>query len=127
MRIYNYLFYSIYHLLTAFDDNPKLATVIVMSWLFMFNFFSILYFLSFNHDITRILKITASVMSGVIIFGGHFLYFYTRDRGDRIIESFENKNMNSIIIGALVGLIYVILTLWISFKITFPNIGGMLS
>ena len=86
MKIYNYLTYRIYLLISAFDKDPKFAAIIVMCWLFMFNFLSVMYYLSSKFEINRILEIFLTTGGGIILFGGHLLYYFTKNKFAKSIK-----------------------------------------
>ena len=126
MRIYNYLTYRTYILVSAFGEDPKFAAVMVMGWLFMFNSFSVLYFISTKIDITNFLELYVSIIGGIVMFGGHLLYYFRKGRFTKIIKQYENESKQSLWVGVAIGLLYFVVTLWVAFEITLPQMGGIL-
>lgn len=126
MRIYNYLFFKIYQILSAFGESPSFATIMVMGWLFMFNSLTFLYIASNHFDVTGIMDAYVSILGGVLMFGGHLLYFYYKGRHLKIIERFKSESKRTSILGIIGAFLYTILTVWIFFKYAAPNMGGML-
>jgi hypothetical protein len=118
------MFFKIYQILSVFDESPSFASIIVMCWLFMFNGFSLFdYFLS-DYEITSLRDSYMNITTGVLIFGGHLLYFYYKGRNVKIIKKYEKESKNLAIWGTIGTVLYVFLTILIFFKYTVPFAGG---
>ena len=126
MRIYDYLFFKINQLLTLFDYETHFASIIIMCWLFFFNSATLFYFLSFVIDTDSMEKIYFTISGGVVIFGGHLLYFLRKDRIERIIKRFKNEKRVSSILGLIGTVLYIALSIWLFSSVTVPNTGGTL-
>jgi|GEM_PF-3445573 len=126
MRVYNYIFFKLYQILSVFDESPSFATIIVMCWLFMFNSFTLLYIVSKSFDVTNLLDKYVSIPGGILLFGGHLFYYYHKRRHVKVIEKFKGESKRSSIVGIIGAFLYIFLTVWIFFKYAAPNMGGML-
>ncbi len=128
MRIYNYLFFKIFQILTVFDDTPVIGAVGVLCWLFLFNSITIMRYIwglgntpaifatfYFNHSIV------INSIFGIL----HFFYYFYRSRYLKIIERYENESKRSLTIGIICTLVFVIASVIIFFKYTVPNVGGI--
>lgn len=125
MKLYDYLFYRVYTILGLFDIPTTIGTAIVMSWLFMFNSSTLFYYASLIFNIKDVPTKYTGIIVGVIIFGGHLLYFLFKKRDERIIQKFENENDRKFFIGAAFGFLYILITL-VAFICVIPKMGGIL-
>ncbi len=125
MIVYDYLFYKINYLVSAFDYKTHFASVIIMCWLFIFNCATLTYFLSFRFEIKAIIDIYFSIYGGAITIGGHLLYFLRNSKIERINNKFKNESKASSVAGLLGAILYIGLTIWIFAKVTVPNSGGI--
>lgn len=125
MKVYNYIFYKTYQILSAFDESPSFATIIVLCWLFLFNSCSLVSCVIKNTAITTYFY-SYIVAFGILVIVLHFLYFYFKGRHLRIIENYKRESKRSSIIGIIGAFIYIILTNWLFFKYSVPNIAGVL-
>jgi hypothetical protein len=125
MRIYNYIFYKTYQILNAFDESPSFATIIVLCWLFLFNSCTLVSCVIKNKTVTTYFYnyIVAFVILVIVL---HFLYFYRKGKHLSIIEKYKSESKRSSIIGIIGAFLYIILTNWIFFKHSVPNIAGIL-
>ena len=124
MRIYNYIFFKICQILGFFDDSPVFAAVIVMCWLFMFNSFTLIDYVLHNFEIPVLRNMYMDITTGILIFGGHLLYFYSKKRHVKINEAFKNESKPLSVFGSIGVILYIFLTVWIFFKYTVPFVGG---
>lgn len=125
MKIYNYLFYRIFQIIGLFDVPSSIVAVVIMVWLFMFNSFSLFYFSSLVFDIKKILDLYASVGGGIIVLGGHLLYFFYNRRDKTIIKKYENENDSKFLVGTIIGFLYILITI-VVFVLIIPKMGGIL-
>lgn len=126
MKVYDYLFYKINQVVSIFDYDTSFASIIILCWLFLFNSLTFFYFLSFHLDIRMILSNYASIPGGIIVVGGHLLYFLSKGRVERINKSFQNENRTKAIFGLIGAIIYIALTNWLFWIVAAPNMGGIL-
>lgn len=126
MRIYNYIFYKISQIIGGFIDSPSFIAIAIMCWLFMFNSFTLIYILSHKYEISAFLNSYASVSGGILIWGGHYLYFYRKNYHARIYERFEKEGKITAILGSVATILYVILSIWIFFNYAAPNMSGII-
>jgi hypothetical protein len=124
MRVYDYVFFKICQILNFFGESSSFAAIIVMCWLFMFNSFTLMDYFLYDYEISALRDAYMNISSGVLIFGGHLLYFYYNKRYSRISMRFKNEGRYSSIFGTLGVVLYVFLSLWIFFKLTVPFVGG---
>ncbi len=125
MRIYNYLFFKIFQILTVFDDTPVFATIMVMCWLFLFNSVTVVRYI-FGKSAFAMHFFNYIVILNVLFSGSHIFYFYYKSRYLKIIERYENESKRSLTIGIICTLVFVIASVLIFFKYTIPNVGGIL-
>ena len=125
MKIYDYLFFKIYQILSAFDESPTFATIIVMCWLFLFNTFTLVDFIIRSKQISSLFNNYTTVPYTVFIMIIHFLYFYYKDQYAYVIEKYEQESKKLSIYGTLSVILYIFLSIWVFFKFTVPYIGGI--
>jgi hypothetical protein len=126
MKIYDYLFYKINQLVSLFDYDTSFASIIILCWLFLFNSLTLFYFLSFLIDIKAILNIYASITGGIVIIGGHLLYFLWKGRIEKINNTFKDENKTTAIFSFIGAILYIGLTNWFFWFVAAPNMGGIL-
>ncbi len=126
MRIYNYIFYKISHILSGFIESPSFIAIAVMCWLFMFNSFTLIYILSLNYEVSNLLDSYASILGGILVFGGHYFYFYRKNYHARIYERYKTESKYSSILGSVGTFLYVILSVWFFFNYAAPNMRGII-
>ena len=126
MRVYNYLFYKISQVVGLFTDSPTFGAIIVMCWLFIFNSFTLFYLFSKNYEISQLLDAYASIAGGILVFGGHLVYFYSKSRYIEIFDSHKNESNSSSITGFIAVFIYIFVSIWIHWVYVIPNIWGIL-
>jgi len=124
MRIYNYIFFKIYQILTLFDESPTFATIMVMCWLFLFNSFTLIDFLIRSNDVSVFSDKYVSISFSILILAIHSLYFYHKDKYVYIIEKYEKESKKLSIYGTLSVILYIFLSIWVFYKFTIPFIGG---
>ncbi len=126
MKAYNYIYFKINQILCEFDGNSGFAAIMVLCWLFMFNSFTIFYLVSKRFDVIKLMDTCVSFKGGIVLFGGHLVYFYYQKRFLKIIEKYKNESKNSSAIGFTFVFLYFILSIWIFFKFAAPNMHGIL-
>lgn len=126
MKIYDYLFYKINQLVSLFDYDTSFASIIILCWLFSFNSLTLFYFLSFHIDIKAILNIYASILGGIVVIGGHLIYFISKGRIEKINNTYKNENRTTAIFGLIGAILYIGLTNWLFWVVSAPNMGGIL-
>lgn len=83
--------------------------------------------MSFIYDITHFLDSFASIMGGIVLFGGHLLYFYSGKRHLKIYQKFRGEGKYSTVLGTIGVLLYIFFTIFLFFKKAAPNMGGILN
>ena len=128
MRVYNYIYYK---LLVFFAQlNPNMAgfiAMMAMCWLFLINSFAIFGLIliknpELSHGYSKITGIIFS-LSIVLI---HSLYF-NRKRSFTILKKYRREGMTQNIIGSVAVILYVLISFYVLFYITVPNISGIAS
>nr|WP_319400177.1 hypothetical protein [uncultured Carboxylicivirga sp.] len=125
MRIYNYLFYKVYQILSAFDESPSFVTIIVLCWLFLFNSFTVIDYVIQNEELSAFFTKPITISYGVLFTAMHFLYFYRKGRDLKIIEKFQRESKHASVIGFISVSLYIFFTVWIFAKYTVPNMAGI--
>lgn len=123
MRIYNYIFFKIYQILSVFHESPSFAAIIVMCWLFMFNSFTLFDYFLADNGITFLRNSYMNISTGIFIFAAHLLYFYYNRRNVKIIKRFKDESQKANIMGTMGVILYISFTIWIFFKYTVPFVG----
>ncbi|GAF04451.1 hypothetical protein [Saccharicrinis fermentans] len=126
MKIYDYIFYKVYQILSAFDESPCFITVIVLCWLFLFNSFTVIDYVIQNEKLSAFFTKPITISYGVFFTALHFLYFYHKGRYLKIIEKFQRESKHASAIGFISISLYIFLTVWIFAKYTVPNMAGVL-
>jgi len=126
MRVYNYIFFKIYQILSAFDESPSFASIIVMCWLFLFNSFTLIDYVFQSDVVSAFFKKYSSIPFVIMILAVHFFYFYHNEKHVRIYEKYKNEGKNSAIFGSIGVVLYIFLSILVFFKYTVPYMGGSL-
>ncbi len=126
MRIYNYIFFKIYQILSVFDESPTFGTIIVMCWLFLFNTFTIVDLIIRNKLVSSLFNDYSTIPYTILIIIMHFLYFHHKERYAQIVEEYEKESKKLSIYGTLSVILYIVLSILVFFKFTVPYIGGIL-
>ncbi|MBT7038901.1 MAG: hypothetical protein HN921_03570 [Bacteroidetes bacterium] len=126
MRIYNYIFYKISQILAGFIESPSFIAIAVLSWLFMFNSFTLIYIISLNYEVSTFLDSYASIFGGILVFGGHYFYFYRKNYHARIYARYKIESKYSSILGSVGTILYVILSVCGFFNYAAPNMRGII-
>ncbi|MBI9057001.1 MAG: hypothetical protein JEZ01_04440 [Labilibaculum sp.] len=126
MKIYNYLFFKIYQILSVFDESPTFATIIVMCWLFLFNIFTLFDLLLQMKTVSELLGNITPLPFITVILASHLIYFYRKQKYIIVLDRFIKEGKYSNIFGTIGVVLYIFLSIWVFFKFTVPYIGGIL-
>ncbi|MDE5423334.1 hypothetical protein L3073_14030 [Ancylomarina sp. DW003] len=124
--MYKYLFYKIRQVVGIFTDSPTFGAIIIMCWLFMFNSFSMLYLIGLNYEISMILDTYASIIGGVVVFGGHLLYFYRKSISIFVHEKYKKESELTSIIGFVVLFIYIAGSIILHWGYVIPKMDNLI-
>jgi len=123
MKIYNYIFFKLYKLLSEFDDQPSFWVIIVLCWLFLFNCVTLTDYILADTVISSLFSKQIALAQTIVILIGHFLYF-NRNRRTKIIDSqFKGESRLGSVLGFTLVVLYFILTILVFFQFTVPAIG----
>lgn len=122
LRLYSYLYYKILRCVELLDD--EIPSFIALGILCVINSFQliiidsiILYFLP---EFDNYRNTTTGLITGIAIFGSNWFLFEYNAKWRKIYERFEKESMRSNIIGTSLVLLFIVLSIWISLKISGP-------
>ena len=122
MRFYDYIYYKTFRFVELLNDEiPSfIATgiLVILNILQSVIIWSIL--LYFYPEIDSNRTRLSGLLIGILIFGFNWFSFEYKNRWRKIYKRFEGESLNRNIIGTILTICYILINVWICFKISVP-------